>query len=111
MNGEYVRADRWSEALALTAIPPHCEGTLKVTYKTYKDFRSQYFEANFQGIQTLCDDIWYHAGDNSTDYNWLVLGGFFLMFEITGTQNASPLQLCMAQLKFSCCRIGISFLK
>merc|ERR1719239_1011417 len=39
MNGEYVRADRWSEALALTAIPPHCEGTLK-------------------GIQTLCDDTW-----------------------------------------------------
>ena len=30
MNGEYVRADRWAEALALTAIPPHCEGALKV---------------------------------------------------------------------------------
>merc|ERR1719397_1077530 len=52
MNGEYVRADRWSEALALTAIPPHCEGALK-------------------GMQTLCDDIWYHAGDISTDYNWI----------------------------------------
>ena len=32
MNGEYVRADRWSEALAITAIPPHCEGALKVSY-------------------------------------------------------------------------------
>jgi len=52
MNGEYVRADRWAEALALTAIPPHCEGALK-------------------GIQALCDDIWYHAGDISTDYNWI----------------------------------------
>jgi len=51
MNGEYVRADRWAEALALTAVPPHCEGALK-------------------GMQTLCDDIWYHAGDISTDYNW-----------------------------------------
>jgi len=51
MNGEYVRADRWAEALALTAIPPHCEGALK-------------------GMQALCDDIWYHAGDISTDYNW-----------------------------------------
>lgn len=51
MNGEFVRADRWAEALALTAIPPHCEGALK-------------------GVQTLCDDIWYHAGDTSTDYNW-----------------------------------------
>ena len=30
MNGDYVRADRWAEALALTAIPPHCETTLKV---------------------------------------------------------------------------------
>merc|ERR1719264_1150132 len=40
MNGEYVRADRWAEALALTAIPPHCEGALK-------------------GIQALCDYIWY----------------------------------------------------
>ena len=30
MNGDYVRADRWAEALALTAIPPHCEKTLKV---------------------------------------------------------------------------------
>ena len=30
MNGDYVRAERWAEALALTAIPPHCETTLKV---------------------------------------------------------------------------------
>ena len=30
MNNDYVRADRWAEALALTAIPPHCETTLKV---------------------------------------------------------------------------------
>ena len=30
MNGDFVRADRWAEALALTAIPPHCETTLKV---------------------------------------------------------------------------------
>ena len=31
MNGEYVRTDRWAEALAITAIPPHCEGALKVS--------------------------------------------------------------------------------
>ena len=30
MNGDYVRADRWAEALALTATPPHCDKSLKV---------------------------------------------------------------------------------
>ena len=36
MNGEYVRADRWAEALALTAIPPHCEGALEVSLELQK---------------------------------------------------------------------------
>jgi len=75
MNGEYVRADRWSEALALTAIPPHCEGTLK-------------------GIQTLCDDIWYHAGDISTDYNWytkrITLAAVYGATEVFMLQDRSP---------------------
>ena len=67
MNGDYVRADRWAEALALTAIPPHCETTLKVPPSIALQHAYEYL---LQGIQTLCDDIWYHAGDTSTDYNW-----------------------------------------
>jgi len=75
MNGEYVRADRWAEALALTAIPPHCEGALK-------------------GIQALCDDIWYHAGDISTDYNWytkrITLAAVYGATEVFMLQDRSP---------------------
>jgi len=75
MNGDYVRADRWAEALALTAIPPHCEKTLK-------------------GIQTLCDDIWYHAGDTSTDYNWytkrISLAAVYGATEVFMLQDRSP---------------------
>jgi len=75
MNGEYVRADRWAEALALTAIPPHCEGAL-------------------EGIQALCDDIWYHAGDISTDYNWytkrITLAAVYGATEVFMLQDRSP---------------------
>jgi len=75
MNGEYVRADRWAEALALTAIPPHCEGALK-------------------GMQELCDDIWYHAGDISTDYNWytkrVTLAAVYGATEVFMLQDRSP---------------------
>ena len=47
MNGEYVRADRWSEALAITAIPPHCEGALKVSCQKSKDSRPPCLKLTF----------------------------------------------------------------
>jgi len=52
MNTSFIKSGRWTEALALSASNPQvaCE--------------------SLGCVQQLCDDIWYRAGDTSTDYNW-----------------------------------------
>jgi len=52
MNIPYIQSDRWTEALALSASNP------------------QVATESLGCLQQLCDDIWYRAGDTSTDYNW-----------------------------------------
>jgi len=51
MNAKFILANRWAEAIALTANPVYCKETTRL-------------------LQELCDDIWYRAGDTSTDVNW-----------------------------------------
>lgn len=52
MNIPFIESDRWTEALALSASNP------------------QVASESLCFLQQLCDDIWYRAGDTSTDYNW-----------------------------------------
>jgi len=74
MNGSYVRGDRMGEAMALTALPPHCA---EVVAK----------------LQELCDDVWHRAGDASTDYNWytkrLTLAAVYTSTEVFMLQDRS----------------------
>lgn len=75
MNSPYILAHRWSEALALTANPLYCKDTLG-------------------SIQQLCDDIWYRAGDTTTDYNWytkrISLAAIYAATEVFMIQDQSP---------------------
>lgn len=75
MNSKYILADRWTEAIALTANPIHCKDTL-------------------QALQELCDDIWYRAGDTSADMNWytkrISLFAIYTATEVFMVQDKSP---------------------
>jgi len=75
MNSKYILAHRWTEALALTANPLYCKDTL-------------------ESIQQLCDDIWYRAGDTTTDYNWytkrISLAAILAATEVFMIQDQSP---------------------
>merc|ERR1712226_236163 len=75
MNSKYIVADRWTEALALTANPLYCKDTI-------------------EAIQELCDDIWYRAGDTDTDCNWytkrISLAAVYAAAEVFMVQDQSP---------------------
>lgn len=54
LNTSYI--DSWPNAMAKMALPQNTPGSLKL-------------------LAELCDDIWYEAGDRSTDINWYTKRG------------------------------------
>jgi ubiquinone biosynthesis protein COQ9 len=74
MNGEYVQAGVWGEALALLARPHNIPES--VGY-----------------LQQLSDDIWHRAGDTSADLNWyskrMLLAGIVSSTEVFMIQDLS----------------------
>lgn len=51
MNAKFLKSNQWAKAMALVASP-------------------QVASESLGAMQSLCDDIWYRAGDTSTDINW-----------------------------------------
>merc|ERR1719244_2528539 len=76
MNIPYIESDRWCEGLALSAISP------------------QVATESVGLVQQLCDDIWFRAGDTSTDYNWyskrITLAAIYTSTEVFLLQDKSP---------------------
>jgi len=50
-NAKFMKSNQWVEAMAMAASP-------------------QVASESLGAMQRLCDDIWYRAGDTSTDINW-----------------------------------------
>jgi len=70
----YVKNGRWSEAMATLAHPPHIPQSLHM-------------------LAVLVDEIWYHSGDTSTDFNWYtkraMLAGVYTSAELYMLSDAS----------------------
>ncbi|ELU02687.1 hypothetical protein CAPTEDRAFT_155867 [Capitella teleta] len=66
--------DVWPQAMALFALPQNSPEALN-------------------NLKTLCDDIWFHAGDRSTDFNWytkrVLLAGIYKSTELYMLQDQS----------------------
>ncbi|XP_066504881.1 ubiquinone biosynthesis protein COQ9, mitochondrial isoform X2 [Hoplias malabaricus] len=67
--------DTWPQAMSLLLLPPNIANSLK-------------------HLSTLVDDIWYYAGDRSTDLNWYTrraaLTGIYNTTELVMVQDSSP---------------------
>ncbi|KAJ3025289.1 UNVERIFIED_CONTAM: Ubiquinone biosynthesis protein coq9, mitochondrial [Siphonaria sp. JEL0065] len=74
---QYLRPylHQWPDALALMAQPTNAPHSLK-------------------NLAQLCDEIWFLAGDRSTDMNWyskrVLLAGVYTSTELFMTQDKSP---------------------
>lgn len=75
LSGERKGGDRWSEGVALLASPTLAPACLDL-------------------MQELCDDIWWRAGDTSTDFNWytkrISLAAIYSATELFMLQDKSP---------------------
>ncbi|XP_062856900.1 ubiquinone biosynthesis protein COQ9, mitochondrial isoform X2 [Trichomycterus rosablanca] len=67
--------DKWPQAMSILLLPHNIPDSLK-------------------HLSTLVDDIWYYAGDRSTDLNWYArraaLTGIYNTTELVMLQDASP---------------------
>jgi len=74
MNARYLESDNWVDALALLATP-------------------QVAHESLGAMQRLCDDVWYWAGDTSTDINWyskrISLAAIYTATEVFMVQDKS----------------------
>ena len=66
--------NKWPQAMAIKAMPQNAVDSLK-------------------NLSTLVDDIWFYAGDKSTDFNWYTkrvsLAGVYKSTEVYMLQDSS----------------------